>query len=130
MPESLPNIAETVHQEYDGKWYWRILRDGLPLAASGELYDTEVECLRHFFAIFFGSYDESYVDLYRRWQTLSVGEPVPESYIHIKEQPAPGPKSEADGPNYEYDADAKADALLKAREESLQRHPATGQYDD
>jgi len=59
------------HKREDGKWAWRITAGKHVIATSGTYeYDSESDCLAGLFGIWFGIWDESFLGLYEKWQSL------------------------------------------------------------
>ena len=66
IPEGFSGNRIETYQTDDGKWAWKIENEGAVLA-SNQGYDDEASLLQGLFSVFFGSYDDSFLALHRRW---------------------------------------------------------------
>lgn len=114
MAENLHNMELT--QELDtNDWRWRINMGANTVAVASEGYANEKDCLQAMFGLFFGTWDESFLAMYTKWQSYQgaqydvppeaqEGVPVNIQFkdpINMKLTTTP-PK-DADAPNYEVD---------------------------
>lgn len=54
----------------DGKWSWHIkVGDDIVASDASQGYNNEQDALHSLFGIFFGTWDESFLDAYARWQS-------------------------------------------------------------
>jgi hypothetical protein len=59
-----------VGQRGDGKWTWVIkVGDDVVASDANQGYENEKDCLHSLFGMFFGTWDESYLDLYEKWNS-------------------------------------------------------------
>lgn len=94
MPEQNSNVVQVENR--GDVWSWTIVKqigdEQIVLATSTE-HDDKKSCLASLFTLYFGAYDESFMDVYNDWQELTVGDPVPLSYLTIKRRAdAPDPQ--------------------------------------
>lgn len=66
IPEGFNGNRIETYQDEDGKWGWKIQNDD-NLLAERQGYDDEASLLQGLFSVFFGSYDDSFLALHRRW---------------------------------------------------------------
>ena len=78
-----------IYEREDGYYGWKIVatREGLPdniiAVDGGEKYATEKDLLNDMFAVFFGSYDESFLAAHKLWTETKQGsgEETPQVYV-------------------------------------------------
>lgn len=114
------------YKRRDGKYAWRITvgtGESADIVATdgGQGYENEKDCLAGLMGNFFGTWDDSFLEVYQRWQSYGAAAydvpPEAEEGVPVHVQ------SDADGPNYEADSpdpatDAEADdAVLEGRVE-------------
>jgi uncharacterized protein YegP (UPF0339 family) len=100
------------YKDASGEWRWRIKANGNIVADSGEGYKNEKDALTSLFGIYFAEYDESFLDVYTRWQQYAGVEDAEDSYVRIASPVVTGPV-DADAPNYEaYQGDSAPDVKV------------------
>jgi uncharacterized protein YegP (UPF0339 family) len=77
------------YKDEAGEWRWRIKIGDDIIADSGEGYTRERDALHGLFAIYFGAYDDSFLELYGKWQNYSGEEQIPDPYVRMAEPPKP-----------------------------------------
>jgi hypothetical protein len=103
------------YERSDGKRGWRFLvDDDVTATDGGQGYENEKDCLAGLFGNFFDEWDDSFLELYQKWQSYKGVEPpaqTPETQegVPVAEQVQP--------PTPEEDA-AADDAILEGRSAS------------
>lgn len=96
------------YQRADGKRGWRIkVDDDIVATDGGQGYNNEQDCLAGLFGNFFGTWDESFLELYEKWQKYAGSQYTvpPEAEAGIPVHVVP----DRDGPNYEADTPDEED---------------------
>jgi uncharacterized protein YegP (UPF0339 family) len=83
------------YQDKQGQWRWNIsVTPGTPggtpddvVADSAQGYDSKHEMLTSFFGVYFGTYDDSFLELYQEWNPSDDGQGVPSSVV-VNEAPS------------------------------------------
>lgn len=89
VPKGFSGNRIETYQGDDGKWGWRIWASENVLAGCNG-YENEHSLLEGLFSVFFGSYDNSFLAMHKRWrdsrdeESLS-GHSVPEPYVRQTE---------------------------------------------
>lgn len=73
------------YKDASGEWRWRIWAGNKHdiVADSGQGYTRERDSLTALFGIYFGQYDESFLEVYGKWQSYAGVEHVPEPYVKV-----------------------------------------------
>jgi hypothetical protein len=76
-----------------GQWRWTIWSDTQNIVGTSQRgYETEKACLHALFGIFFGTWDESFLELYAKWMEESGGEydvpPEAVAGVNVRVEPA------------------------------------------
>lgn len=57
------------YKREDGKLGWRVrVDDNIIATDGGQGYENKKDMLQSFFGLFFGTYDESFLELYNEWK--------------------------------------------------------------
>jgi hypothetical protein len=96
----------------DGKRGWRIVVGSGPNADivatdGGQGYETERDCLGGLFGLFFGEWNESFLDLYAKWQSYAGSQ-----YSVPPEAQEGAPvrvRRDGDAPNYHADDETEGE---------------------
>jgi hypothetical protein len=83
VDEQALRSMETYERE-DGKRGWRIkVVDDVVATDGNQGYENEEDALDSLFGIFFGAWDESFLELYAKWQNYASqkGHETPEPYV-------------------------------------------------
>lgn len=95
VPESFSGNKVETYIRADGKWGWRIvathgnLPDDIIATDGNQGYESESSLLNGLFSVFFGSYDESFLEAHKRWTQNRKGE-TPEPYVRQARQTTGG----------------------------------------
>lgn len=120
MSERLHEM-ETYERE-DGKRGWRItVGDDVVATDGGQGYNNEEDCLAGLFGLFFGTWDESFLGLYEKWQSYSGQQGSYDTPAGSVEGPPvhmPPKVIDVDAPNYQADLgdDPDGDASVDPRD--------------
>jgi hypothetical protein len=72
------------YERADGKRGWRIkVQDDVVATDGNQGYENEGDALNSLFGIFFGAWDDSFLELYAKWQNYAEqrGQEAPEPYV-------------------------------------------------
>jgi hypothetical protein len=126
----MSHSIETYERE-DGKRGWRIVSGGDVVANdAGQGYNNEQDSLDALFGMFFGAYDDSFLELYQKWQSYA-GEKPPGSEtgpnVWIQDGSAKPPEArDADAPNYESETTDMAERTSAERDAEFEAGAALG----
>lgn len=92
-----------VGERGDGKWSWTVkVGDDIVASDASQGYNNKQDCLHSLFGLWFGTWDESFLDFYTEWQSYAgeAYEVPPEAQagppVNIQ-----APHPDADAPDYE-----------------------------
>ena len=75
-----------------GQWRWTIWSDTQNIVGTSQRgYETEKACLHALFGIFFGTWDESFLELYAKWMEAGGEYDVPPEAVegaNVRVEPA------------------------------------------
>lgn len=101
------HTMETYERE-DGKRGWRIkVGDEVVATDGGQGYNNEEDALTGLFGVFFGTWDQSFLDLYQKWQGYAGQaqryDIPPEAQEGVPVRVETPKQDDADAPNYASD---------------------------
>lgn len=108
------------YQDARGEYRWRIRVGDDIVADSSEGYTDKRNALTSLFGIYFGQYDESFLELYGQWQAYAGVEAPPEPYVRTA---PPASTPDADAPNYEATQQDSAPPPISAPPMDMEKPP-------